>query len=169
MRALKTLFVLTLVHSIDITLYSIHLLLDQPHCGPPVKKCSHLCYKSFIATKKEEKEKGNYTWTKKHLVTYSLHTATWRISPWRSGLLHVRSWRSRAAAESEGETDGLPAEVLITGILARCWAGEINLQRPFFFSFFFFTDCGNCWLRLDSSLTLPLLSLLSHQSTFLSP
>lgn len=59
-------------------------------------------------------------------------------------------WRQpgkrRAAAESEGEADGRPTEVLITGILARCWAGEINLQR--------FSHCGNCWLMLDSSVAL---------------
>lgn len=60
----------------------------------------------------------------------------------------------RAAAESEGEADGRPTEVLITGILARCWAGEINLQR--------FSHCSNCWLMLDSSAAL---SLFSRQAT----
>lgn len=59
-------------------------------------------------------------------------------------------WRQpgmrRAVAEIEGEADGWPTEVPITRILARCWAGEINLQS--------FSHCGNCWLALDSSVAL---------------
>lgn len=67
--------------------------------------------------------------------------------PW---CMSAPRWRRpgmrRAVAEIEGEADGWPAEVLIARILARCWAGEINLQS--------FSHCGNCWLALDSSVAL---------------
>lgn len=83
------------------------------------------------------------------------------ISTPQSALMQVQSWRRHAAVESEGETDGWPAEVLITGRLARCWAGKINLQRVFTLQQL---------LAQAGFLCSPLfVSLPSHQSTFFSP